>query len=79
MNSHWRIVDLISDNGPIKAVLRMKDDKVFSIGDRTTDGIINSFSVSDGRIVCKCGKVRINGYDGVSKASLVYLDHLVSL
>jgi len=77
MNSHWRILDLISADGPIKSVLRMKDGKVFSIGDRTNEGIIHSFSVSNGNIICTCGKVRINGYDGVSKASLVYLDHLV--
>ena len=77
MNSHWRIVDLISADGPIKSVLRMKDSKIFSIGDRTNEGTINSFSVQDGRIICTCGKVRINGYDGVSKASLIYLDHLV--
>ena len=79
MNSTWRIVDLMYADGPIRSVLRMKDNKVFSIGDRTVDGPIASFSVSNGRIVCECGKVRINGYDGVSKASLVYLDHLVSL
>ena len=77
MNSHWRIVDLVSENGPIKAVLRMKDNKVFSLGDRTFNGPINSFSVSQGKIICTCGKVNINGYDGVSKASLVSLDHLV--
>ena len=77
MNSHWRIVDLVSADGPIKSVLRMKDNKVFSLGDWTVDGPIRQFSVKDGKIVCKCGTVKINGYDGVSKSSLVYLDHLM--
>ena len=77
MNSHWRIVDLVSENGPIKSVLRMKDNKIFSLGDRTMDGPIQEFSVKEGKIICTCGTVRMNGYDGVSKSSLVSLEYLV--
>jgi hypothetical protein len=58
MNSHWRIVDLVSADGPIKSVLRMKDSKIFSLGDRTMDGPIKEFSVKEGEIICKCGTVR---------------------
>jgi hypothetical protein len=55
----------------------MKDNKIFSLGDRTMDGPIQEFSVKEGKIICTCGTVRMNGYDGVSKSSLVSLEYLV--
>ena len=43
MNRDWKILDLMSDGdkavdgiGPIKSVRRLSDDKIFSIGDKTT-------------------------------------------
>ena len=68
MNSIWRVVDLVSAEGPIKSVKRLKDNRVFTLGDLTEDGSINSFSVYEGMIYASCGRARINGYDGVSKS-----------
>lgn len=68
MNSTWRIVDLVSADGPIKAVMRLKDSKVFSIGDQTEGGTINGFSIYSGMVYASVGRSSINGYDGVSKS-----------
>lgn len=80
MNKYWKITDLEVTGGTllgIKAVKRLSDNKVFTLGDQTFDGPIHSFSVSSGgRMIVQCGKVSMYGYEGVSKSSLVSLQNL---
>jgi hypothetical protein len=76
MNKHWKIIDLEVSGGTllcIKAVCRLSDNKVFTVGDHTLDGLIHSFTISKGRMTVECGRVSVNGYDGVSKSVLVSL------
>ena len=70
MNKHWTIVDLdrsFDGIGPIKSVRRLSDGKIFTVGQYTLDGPINSFTVKESLMYVLCGKVNLYGYDGVSK------------
>lgn len=80
MNSIWRVLDLeptsSGEIGRIKTVKRLKDDKVFSIGDRTYFGTIREFQVSGGTIHAYTLSAAMYGYDGPARYEIVSLEHL---
>lgn len=75
MNSSWRIIALNPDR-KIGGVWRLKDDKKFYLGDRTSFGIITGFSVREGKIQVKCGTSSLYGISEISHSNLVSLDQL---